>query len=108
MKNQVHLIGFVGQNPEVKVLENGSKLTKFSLATNDYYVTREGERVEQTQWHRLVAWGKQAEIAEKYVNKGRLLQVEGQLVYRNYEDAQGQKHYVTEIRVNEILLLDKK
>ncbi len=108
MKNSVNLIGYVGQNPEIKTLDNGMKLAKFRLATNETYVTREGEKKEQTQWHTIVAWGKTAEIVERFVNKGRLLGVEGKLAYRNFESAEGQKHYFTEIRANEILFLDRK
>ncbi len=108
MKNQVSLIGRVGQDPEIKVLDNGVKMAKFSLATNDYYLTRDGERKEQTQWHNIVAWGKNAEVVERYVTKGRLLGVEGKLEYRQYENKDGRKLYFTEIRANDLLLLDKK
>jgi len=108
MKNQVSLIGRVGQDPEIKVLDNGVKMAKFSLATNDYYLTRDGERKEQTQWHNIVAWGKNAEVVERYVTKGRLVGVEGKLEYRQYENKDGRKLYFTEIRANDLLLLDKK
>ena len=108
MKNQVSLIGRVGQDPEIKVLDNGVKIAKFSLATNDYYLTRDGERKEQTQWHNIVAWGKNAEVVERYVTKGRLVGVEGKLEYRQYENKDGRKLYFTEIRANDLLLLDKK
>lgn len=108
MKNQVSLIGRVGQDPEIKVMDNGVKMAKFSLATNDYYLTRDGERKEQTQWHNIVAWGKNAEVVERYVTKGRLVGVEGKLEYRQYENKDGRKLYFTEIRANDLLLLDKK
>ena len=108
MKNSVNLIGYVGQDPEIKTLDNGVKLAKIRLATNDYYVTRDGERKEQTQWHTVVAWGKTADVVERFVTKGRLLGVEGRLEYRNYENESGEKRYFTEIRANEVLLLDKK
>ena len=108
MKNQVSLIGRVGQTPEIKVLDNGVKLAKFSLATNDYYTTRDGERKEQTQWHNIVVWGKTADVVERYVSKGRLVGVEGKLEYRQFEDAEGRKHYFTEIRVSDLHLLDRK
>ncbi|NPA46796.1 MAG: single-stranded DNA-binding protein [Chlorobi bacterium] len=108
MKNQVSLIGRVGQTPEIKVLDNGVKRAKFSLATNDYYITRDGERKEQTQWHNIVVWGKTADVVERYVSKGRLVGVEGKLEYRQFEDSEGRKHYFTEIRANDLLLLDRK
>ncbi len=108
MKNQVSLIGRVGQDPEIKILDNGTKLAKFSLATNDYYVTRDGEKVEQTQWHNIIAWGKTAEVVEQYVGKGRLIGIEGKLEYRNFDGNDGKKVYITEIRANELLLLDRK
>ncbi len=108
MRNKVNLIGRVGQDPEIRTMENGTKLAKFSLATHDYYTNREGERVEQTEWHQLVAWGKTAELIEKLVNKGAEMAVDGKLTYRNYETADGDKRYVTEIRVNEFMLLGKR
>ena len=106
MKNQVQLIGNVGQAPEIKVLDNGRKLAKFSLATNETYRSATGEKVQQTQWHRLVAWGRTANIIENYVSRGRRIAVQGKLNSRSYTGADGQKHYVTEVVVDEVLLLD--
>ncbi|MFT6748266.1 MAG: single-strand DNA-binding protein [Flavobacterium sp.] len=107
LKNRVQLIGHVGQEPEVKNLEGGKKLANISLATNDVYYKENGDKVEQTEWHRITAWGKTAEIIEKYVTKGKELAITGKLSTRNYEDKNGEKRYVTEIVATEILLLGK-
>ncbi len=107
LKNKVQLIGNLGQEPEIITLESGKKLAKFSIATNDYYYNKEGEKITDTQWHNVVAWGKTADIIEKYVNKGQEIAVEGKLTSRNYEDSDGQKRYVTEVVCNELLMLGK-
>ena len=107
MKNRVQLIGHVGQEPEIKNLENG-KLANLSIATNENYTNAKGEKVEQTEWHRITAWGKTAEIIEKYVSKGKEIAIEGKLSHRSYEDKDGIKRYVTEIVATEILLLGGK
>ena len=107
MKNKVQLIGHVGQDPEVKDLEGGKKVANLTLATNDYYINDKGEKVENTEWHRVAAWGKIAEIIEKYVVKGKEIVVEGKLTHRSYEDKDGTKRYVTEVVANDILLLGK-
>ncbi|HEX6915950.1 MAG TPA: single-stranded DNA-binding protein [Chitinophagaceae bacterium] len=107
LKNKVQLIGNLGTNPEVKQTENGKKLARFSIATNEEYKNAKGERVKETQWHNLVAWGKLAEIIEKYLAKGSEVAVEGKLVYRNYNDKEGVKRYFTEIVVNDLLMLSK-
>lgn len=104
MKNRVQLIGHVGQEPEIKNLENG-KLANFSIATNENYTNAKGEKVEQTEWHRITAWGKTAEIIEKYVSKGKEIGIEGKLTHKSYDDKDGNKRYVTEIIASEILLL---
>ncbi len=106
MKNRVQLIGNVGSDPEIKTLENGRKLAHVTIATNDKYTNDKGEKVEQTEWHRVTAWGKTAEIIEKYVVKGKEVAIEGKLTHRSY-DKNGEKRYVTEVVVNEILLLSK-
>lgn len=108
MKNRVQFIGHLGQDPEIKTLENANKLAKMSIATNETYKNAQGEYITETQWHPLVAWGKTAEIAEKYLHKGSELMVEGKLVHRNYTDKEGVKKYVSEVEVHSILLLDKK
>jgi single-strand DNA-binding protein len=107
MKNRVQLIGNVGNDPEIKTLENGKKLAHLTLATNDRYTNDKGEKVEQTEWHRVTAWGKTAEIIEKYVVKGKEVAIDGKLTHRSYDDKNGEKKYVTEVVVNEILLLNK-
>ncbi|KIQ23137.1 MULTISPECIES: single-stranded DNA-binding protein [Flavobacterium] len=106
MKNRVQLIGNVGNDPEIKTLENGRKLAHVTIATNDKYTNDKGEKVEQTEWHRVTAWGKTAEIIEKYVVKGKEVAIEGKLTHRSY-DKNGEKRYVTEVVVSEILLLSK-
>jgi single-strand DNA-binding protein len=107
MRNKVQLIGHVGQEPEVKTIEGGRKVAKLTLATNENYTNNKGEKVEQTEWHRLTAWGKTAEIIEKYVVKGKEIAIEGKLTHRSYDDKNGEKRYVTDIVVNELLLLSK-
>jgi single-strand DNA-binding protein len=107
MKNRVQLIGRVGQDPEVKNLEGGKKVTTITIATNDVYYKDNGDKVEQTEWHRVTAWGKTAEIIEKYVTKGKEIAIEGKLTHRSYDDKNGEKRYGTDIVVNEVLLLGK-
>ncbi|MDP5198271.1 single-stranded DNA-binding protein [Flavobacterium sp. DG2-3] len=107
MKNRVQLIGNVGNDPEVKTLENGRKLAHITIATKDYYKNDKGERVEQTEWHRITAWGKTAEIIEKFVVKGKEIGIEGKLTNRSYDDKNGEKRYITEVVANEVLLLGK-
>lgn len=108
LKNKVQLIGNLGNVPEIKMLDSGKKMARLSMATNESYRKENGERVTETQWHSLVAWGKVAEIAEQYLTKGSELAIEGKLTYRDYTDKEGVKRSSTEIVVNEILLLDKK
>lgn len=107
LKNKVQLIGHVGQDPEIKNFDGGRKLANFSLATNDSYTNSKGEKVDQTEWHRVTAWGKTAEIIEKYVTKGKEIVIDGKLTYRTYDDKEGVKRYLTEIVANEVLLLGK-
>jgi single-strand DNA-binding protein len=108
LRNKVSLIGNLGADPEVKVFDSGKKKVRLSLATRDNYKNANGEKVEDTQWHNLIAWGKTAEIAEKYLQKGSELAVEGRLTYRSYEDKNGEKKYSTEIIVSEFAMLGKK
>jgi len=107
MKNRVQLIGNVGNDPEIKNLVEGKKLANLSLATNESYKNEKGEKVEQTEWHQLIAWGAIAEIIEKYVTKGKEIAIEGKLIHRSYEDKNGEKRYITEVVIKEILLLSK-
>jgi single-strand DNA-binding protein len=108
LKNKVQLIGNLGNAPEIKNTDSGKKVARFSMATNDSYKKENGERVTETQWHNLVAWGKVAELAEQYLNKGSEIAIEGKITHRDYTDKDGIKRYITEVVVNEILLLDKK
>lgn len=105
MRNKVQLIGHVGQEPEVKNLEGGKKLANITLATNESYTNNKGEKVEQTEWHRITAWGKTAEIIEKYVTKGKEIAIEGKLTHRSYDDKDGNKRYITEVVAQELLML---
>ncbi len=103
LRNSVRLIGNLGGNPEVRELPSGKKLAKLSLATSDKYKDSEGKLVNETQWHNLIAWGKTADFVERYLEKGQEVAVEGKLLNRSYVDKDGQKKYITEISVNEIL-----
>ena len=108
LRNKVQLIGKAGNDPEIKSFENDRKLANLSLATNEVYLNDKGEKVEETQWHRISAWGKTAEIIEKYVTKGKEIAVEGKLVHRSYDDKNGEKRYVTEVVVSELVLFSGK
>ena len=108
LKNKVQLIGNLGMDPEIKILDGEKKLAKMSIATNNSYKNAQGELVKETQWHNLIAWGKTAEIFEKHIKKGREIAVEGKLINRNFIDKEGLKRYVTEIQVNEVLILGNK
>lgn len=108
IRNQVQLIGNLGKKPEMKDLGNGKQLVTFSLATSDYYLDNKGERKQQTQWHNCVAWGKTAQIIDKYLDKGSEIALNGKLVYRQYEDKEGNKRYITEVVANEILMIGGK
>lgn len=107
IKNRVQLIGNVGNDPEIKTFEEGKKKASLTIATNETYKNEKGDKVDQTEWHNLVAWGKTAEIIEKYVPKGKQIAIEGKLVHRSYEDKNGEKRYITEVLIQEILLLGK-
>ncbi|MGN6619220.1 MAG: single-stranded DNA-binding protein [Ilyomonas sp.] len=108
LKNKVQLIGNLGNKPEIRLIDSGKKFARFSMATNEVYRNQKGDKITETQWHNLIAWGKVAEIAEKFLNKGTEIAVEGKLLYRNYTDKEGNKRNVTEVQVNEILLLNSK
>lgn len=108
LRNKVQLIGNLGNNPEIKTLDSGKKLAKFSIATNESYKNAEGEKVTDTQWHNLIAWNKTADIVEKYLEKGKEIAVEGKLTSRSYDDNDGNKKYITEIVVTELLMLGGK
>ena len=108
LKNKVQLIGNLGSTPEVKKLDGGKTIAKFSLATNETYKNQKGEKVEETQWHNIVAWGKTAELMEQLLAKGKEVMVEGKLTSRSYEDKEGNKRYITEVVAQEFLLLGAK
>lgn len=108
LRNRVQLIGNLGNDPEIITLESGKKLAKMTIATNETYKNAKGDLVKETQWHNVVAWGKTAEIIEKYLVKGREVAIEGKLTSRSYEDKEGIKRYITEINCNELLMLGKQ
>ena len=108
LRNNVRLIGRLGKDPEVRNLPSGRKMASFTLATSDNYRNGTGERVEETQWHNIVVWGKLADIASDYLKKGNEVALEGKLIHRKYETGNGQVRYITEINVDEILMLGPK
>lgn len=105
LRNSVKLIGRLGMDPEVKLLDKGSKVATFSLATSDSYTTKEGSKQEQTQWHTIVVWGNLAAICEKYLKKGKEIAIDGRLAYRTWEDKNGTKHFKSEIIASDILFV---
>lgn len=105
LRNKVQLIGHLGMDPEIRIMESGKKLATFTVATNEVYKNSKGEKVTETQWHRIVAWGKIAEIVEKYLDKGREVAVSGKLVTRTYLDKEGVKRFITEVQAGELLML---
>lgn len=104
LKNNVQLSGNVGKAPEIITLSTGKKLAKFSLATRETYTNQKGEKVTDTQWHNIVAWGKMAEMVAQQVPKGRQIEIEGKLNSRSYEDSNGNKKYITEVVCRELIL----
>ncbi len=108
LRNKVQLIGHLGADVELKTLDNGNSVARISVATNEYYKNKAGEKVTDTTWHNVVAWGKTAELANKLLKKGSEVALEGKLSNRSYEDKEGVKKYVSEVVMNEFLLLDKK
>ena len=105
LKNRVTLIGNLGQDPETKTTESGKKVTNFTLATDDGYKNSDGQKVSETTWHNIVAWNGLADIAGRFLKKGRQVAVEGRIVYRTYEDKKGVTKYITEIVLNDLILL---
>ena len=103
--NKVMLVGHVGADPDVRYTPKGTAISNFNLATNDSHKDDKGEWVENTEWHKLVFWGKKAEFTEQYVKKGSLILVEGRLQTRNWDDKEGNKHYVTEVVGDRLTLL---
>src|SRR5882724_11910999 len=101
LRNSGQLIGLLGKDPGVKTFGDKKKAA-FSIATTDTYKNANGEKVEDTQWHNLVIWGKLADVAEKFLKKGNEVAIEGKLVHRVYETDKGEKRYITEINVNDL------
>jgi len=108
LRNNVQLIGRLGKDPEVRTFESGKKMASFSIATSDTYKNQKGEKVQDTQWHNLVIWGKLADVAGQYLKKGSEIAVSGKLIHRNYETSAGEKKYITEINVHDFLMLGSK
>jgi single-strand DNA-binding protein len=106
--NKVILIGNLGQDPELRYTSAGVAVATFTLATNESWKDQDGNTQERTQWHNLVAWRKLAEICGEYLKKGSRIYVEGRLQYRNYDDKNGVKRYVTEIVIDQMMMLDSK
>jgi single-strand DNA-binding protein len=108
MLNKVLLIGNLGQDPEERSLENGTEISRFSLATSETYKDRNGEKVEKTEWHKVVAFGKTAEVCNRYLTKGSQVHVEGKIQTRRFTDKEGVERYMTEIILNNLVMLGKK
>ncbi len=103
--NRIQLIGNLGKDPELRYTKSQTPFARFSLATTEEFTNSSGEKQKKTQWHNLVVWGKQAEIADRYLHKGKQIYVEGKVEYRDYEDQSGQKRYITDVRVERFLML---
>ena len=108
LRNSVRLIGHLGDSPKMRKLDSEKSVANFSIATNENYRDHDGNKKSETTWHKLVAWGKQAEVAEKYLKKGMEIAIEGKLTNRSYEDKNGETHFVSEIVVSDILMLGSK
>ncbi|MCW5519053.1 single-stranded DNA-binding protein [Aureitalea sp. L0-47] len=107
LRNKVQLIGRLGQDPEIMTFDDGNKMAKFSIATDDSYKDKNGEKVERTYWHNVIVRGGLVNVVENYVVKGKEIAIEGKLTNRSYEDKDGNKRYTTEVFCNELLLLGK-
>ena len=108
LRNKVQLIGNLGNDPQVFLFENGNKKASVSLATNESYTNKAGEKVEQTQWHNVVFFGKRADVVEQFLSKGSEVAIEGKLTSRTYEDKDGGTRYITEIIADEMLMLGRR
>jgi single-strand DNA-binding protein len=105
LRNNVHLIGYVGANPEIKTTTSGKKVANFDIATTDVFYDPNGEKQTETMWHNMVAWGKTAETVEKFLVKGKEVVIQGKIANRSYLDKNGVKKYISEILVQEMLLV---
>ncbi len=108
IKNSVQLLGHLGKDVELTEFDSGSTKVKFSIATSDYYKNSKGEKVQETQWHNIVAWGKLGENMQKYLAKGSEVLVKGKLTSRTYNDKEGNTRSITEVVASDFLLFDKK
>jgi single-strand DNA-binding protein len=108
VRNQVVLIGHLGADPEIRDYDNGKKMARVSLATNEYYKNADGEKLTTTQWHNCVGWGKMAELMAQLLEKGKEVALQGKLNHRNYEDDLGNKRQFTEIIISDFVLLGGK
>jgi len=108
LRNKVSLIGRLGGQPEVTRFDSGSQVARLSVATNESYRDKNGDWVENTQWHNVVVWGKQVDRVTRILSKGAEVMIEGRLVNRTYESKSGEKRYSTEIEMSEFLLLSAK
>ena len=106
--NKVILIGNLGANPESREMPDGTKLTKFSIATTERYTNKEGEKISNTEWHNIVLWRGLAEVAEKYLHKGDSVCIEGKLKTRSWEDDNGVKKYATDIQADNMTMLGSR
>ncbi|MFK7895074.1 MAG: single-stranded DNA-binding protein [Myxococcota bacterium] len=100
--NKAILVGNLGRDPELRHTPNGQAVVNFTLATSETWTDKSGEKVERTEWHRIVVWGKTAEMCNQYLSKGRTVYVEGRIQTREWEDKEGAKRYTTEINANTV------
>jgi single-strand DNA-binding protein len=105
--NKVILVGFLGLDPEIRTLENGTKLARIRMATSETYTAKDGQRVEQTEWHNVVLWRQLADITERYLGKGKQVYIEGKLKTRSWKDQEGNDRYTTEVVADSMQLLGK-
>lgn len=107
LRNKVQLIGRLGQDPEIITFNDGGKIARFNLATDDSYKDKTGNKVERTHWHSIVVKNGLVKVVENYITKGKEIAIEGKLINRSWDDSDGKKHYATEVVVNELLMLSK-
>ncbi|MCK5846421.1 MAG: single-stranded DNA-binding protein [Bacteroidales bacterium] len=108
LRNTVTLIGHLGDAPVFKELDNGTTLAKFSIATDESYKNKNGEKVESTEWHNLIIWGPQAKTVRDYLKKGSKVMIEGRLTTETWDNKEGIKQYRSQIVINDFLMMDKK
>jgi len=108
MLNKALLIGRLGADPEVRYTQDGNMVTNFTIATDEFWKDKSGERVQKTEWHRIVTFGKLAEICGNYLSKGKLVLIEGRIQTRSWDDRDGNKRYTTEIVASTMTMLDRK